>query len=473
MNRSLEIPNLVVTGEEDEGPFRVVHVRSIEPVAKVCNLGCRTTFNGWKTRDINDVPHYGKPTILQFHGRRFACPDCDRGEGLKKGNGGIYERIAFVAEGTWITKRCVEWMARECVRRTFAEVARSVGLDPQTASSAFKAYADEVARERRPIIPRVLGIDEIWLKDDYRAVLGDVENRLTLDMLLDRRETLERRLNELSEHREIDVVVTDRHEPYLGMMRRCLKGRLHVADHWHVVKYANDALDVVRVAVSKKMPNRRRAADLRMAKGLFHTRWHDLTLEQKHDLGDWFNEAKVLSDAYWAKEAFFDIYRCDTPAEAERAYYNWFRYLSAPIGPTFANICKVEPRWLPRVLAYFEEPYTTGFIESLNRFIADQDRDGRGYSFDMMRAKFLLREPLVDLTFRPKVHTGPMPRKNKDPEAKRQRMFQDAIVSSFIDPRGWRSTSLDLILALAKPLPNPPWMPRPHRKFDPAPTFLS
>lgn len=311
MNRSLEIPNLEVIKEEDEGPFRVVHVRSIDPVAKVCNLGCRTTFNGWKTRDINDVPHYGRPTILRFHGRRFACTDCDRGEGKEKGNSGIYERTSFTPKGFWITNRCLDWIAQECVRRQFSEVARAIGVDPQTASKAFKVRSDEVAAQRKVVIPRVLGIDEIWVDKQYRAVAGDVENLRTLDMLFDRDAALKMWLNELSDHRQVEVIVTDRHDPYRSMIRERMRGRLHVTDRWHVVKYANDALDVIRSSIAKHHPNRRLGAALRMAKRLFHLRWHDAKHDDQMALLGWFSAIPILREAYWAKERYFEIWVCD------------------------------------------------------------------------------------------------------------------------------------------------------------------
>ncbi|WP_286963821.1 transposase [Methylobacterium sp.] len=414
MNRSLEIPNLIVTKEEEEGGFKIVHVRSIEPVAEACNLGCKLWKNGTKTRDINDVPHYCKqPTILRFHEQRFGCADCADADGVIVGSDAVYEHVTFVQEGTWMTHRCIDYMASECVRTPFAEIARKVGVDRKTAAKAFSLRSDEIVAARKGVVPRVLGIDEIQVKKEMRAVLGDVENKAVYDMLPDRDEALERHLYELSDCRQLEVLVTDRYDPYRGMIKRRLKGRLHVTDVWHVVRHANFAIDEVRIRISKSLSNRRMGVALRNSKKLFHLRWHDATVEERASLVQWFKLFPVLAEAYWTKERYFELYLCQSTAEAEAYYKHWLSRLPGSVSDSFERHCAIPRRWMPMLIAYFEEPYTTGYIESVNRFIADQDRDGRGYSFDVMRAKFLLREPLADLTFRPKTHLSPPSRKRR------------------------------------------------------------
>lgn len=402
MNRSLKIPNLEVFDETEEGKFDVVHVRSITPAARVCNLGCDPGLNGWREpRDINDVPHYWtRPTILRFYERRFRCPDCDRGEGKPKGNNGIYEHITFVQEGTWMTKRLIDGMAKKCVRAPFQEIAREVGVDRKTAAKAFGLRANDLVAARKAQVPRVLGIDEIKVEGAMRAVLGDVENKIVYDMLEDRTEKLEWHLIELSEHRNLDVLVTDRHDPYRLMIRRRMRGRLHVCDVWHIVRHANDALDEIRISVSKKLPNRRMGVALRNSKKLFHLRWHDASPLERSDLVDWFKLFPILADAYWTKERYCDLYLCASPAEAEAYYKDWLATLPPSVALAYKTKCAIPRRWMPMVLAYFEEPYTTGYVESVNRFLDDLQRDGRGYSFEVIRAKLMLAEKLERRTFR-------------------------------------------------------------------------
>ena len=65
------------------------------------------------------------------------------------------------------------YIAKQSMRRNFAEVSRDCFVDPKTASKAFNTYVGEKIKGLKRETPRVLGIDEKWLKDEFRAVLGE------------------------------------------------------------------------------------------------------------------------------------------------------------------------------------------------------------------------------------------------------------------------------------------------------------
>lgn len=301
-----------------------------------------------------------------------------------------------------MTKRLMVYIAKQSMRRNFAEVSRDCFVDPKTASKAFNTYVGEKIKGLKRETPRVLGIDEKWLKKEYRAVLGNVENLTVLDMLPNRAEALEQYLIDIPNKHKVEVVVTDSYDNYRLMIKEHMPGRLHVTDRYHVVAKASIALDQIRASIAKRLTDRRMGADLRMAKKLFHTRWSLAKEEEREEINKWAHEVPVVGDAYWAKERYCDLYRCSSPAEAEAYYHDWRRTLPQSVRQVFLQKCRIQPRWMPMVLAYFEEPYTTGYIESLNRFLDDLQRDGRGYSFEVMRAKLMLAEKLEKKTFRGK-----------------------------------------------------------------------
>ena len=57
--------------------------------------------------------------------------------------------------------------------------------------------------------------------------------------------------------------------------------------------------------------------------------------------------------------------------------------------PTFTEMNGTIHSWKKEIFNYFDHPYTNAVVESLNRNIKDKNRDGRGYSFDVLRAKML------------------------------------------------------------------------------------
>nr|WP_246753250.1 ISL3 family transposase [Methylobacterium organophilum] len=396
----LNLPGVVETDQEEADDHYVVHARSSRPTAKACSLACKLRKNGTKPLDINDVPHHGKATLIRFRRQQFSCPDCLNEVGEKVGNDAISERLAFTEPGFLMTRRLVLWMARQAMRRTFAEIGRDAYVDPKSVAKAFDAYTSvEIAKLKRET-PRVLGIDEKRLRGEFRAVMGNLEALTVLDMLKDRGETLELHLNRLSEDRRLEVVVTDRFDGYRKMIRRRLPGRLHVTDRFHVTRAANEVLDQIRAAVAKRLPDRREGAALRMSRQLFRTRWSQTTDEQKATITDWCQRHPIISDAYWTKERYCDLYLCASPAEAEAYYKDWLATLPPSVALAYKTKCAIPRRWMPMVLAYFEEPYTTGYVESVNRFLDDLQRDGRGYSFEVIRAKLMLAEKLERRTFR-------------------------------------------------------------------------
>lgn len=54
-------------------------------------------------------------------------------------------------------------------------------------------------------------------------------------------------------------------------------------------------------------------------------------------------------------------------------------------------------RWHREIFTYFEFPATNAFVENRNGLIKMANRAGRGYTFDVIRAKALLMKPLAKM----------------------------------------------------------------------------
>jgi transposase len=254
----LNLPNVQTTAVEELSDSYIVEAQAIGPVAATCRLSCPVKKNGTKVREINDTPIHGKGVLIRYRSQRFMCSEC--------GNAGLYERLPFVQDGFWMTGRLLVHMGKQSMRRTFAEVARECHVDRKTASNAFNAYVGtQIARLNRKT-PRVLGIDEKMLLGAYRAVLGNIEARTVLDMLPDREGSLERYLIDLPNRQDVEVICTDRYDAYRLMIAKQMPGRLHVTDRFHIVAKASETLDRIRASVAKSLPDRRRGANLRMAR---------------------------------------------------------------------------------------------------------------------------------------------------------------------------------------------------------------
>ena len=58
----------------------------------------------------------------------------------------------------------------------------------------------------------------------------------------------------------------------------------------------------------------------------------------------------------------------------------------------FEGFLSIVKNWRPEILAYFDRPATNGYTEGVNAAIRQIDRQGRGYSFDVLRARLLYKE---------------------------------------------------------------------------------
>lgn len=76
--------------------------------------------------------------------------------------------------------------------------------------------------------------------------------------------------------------------------------------------------------------------------------------------------------------------------EAERRYVVWQATIPDAYRKLFRPVTTAMTTWGGAGLAHFDHPYTSAYIEGLNRLIGDLQRAGRGYSFDVLRAKAMM-----------------------------------------------------------------------------------
>lgn len=58
----------------------------------------------------------------------------------------------------------------------------------------------------------------------------------------------------------------------------------------------------------------------------------------------------------------------------------------------FKEITTALKSWTPEILAYFTHPYTNAYTEALNGVTKVINRQGRGYTFEVLRARVLFKD---------------------------------------------------------------------------------
>ncbi len=116
-------------------------------------------------------------------------------------------------------------------------------------------------------------------------------------------------------------------------------------------------------------------------------RQHDLTDEEKWKLELWSTNFATLGIAHELKEAFYGIYDAKDKHEARRLYWDWLLSIPAELQPHFKDLTTALKNWEEEIFAYFDYGLTNAFTESMNSLVRKVQNEGRGYSFEALRAK--------------------------------------------------------------------------------------
>lgn len=399
MNASFDFLNLSGIRTTSHGRTEVgivVEAETIDPKFEtLCCLDQQLAPDGARAnrRVINDTPHGGDRVVIMMKVKRAKCKAC--------GKKGMIEALPGVHPNRLMTQRLFDHLAHQALIRTNTRIGEAVGVTEGTVRSILKEYVDERLRDRHIETPRVIGLDEKMLRGEYRCVVCNLEESTVIDLLENRDHALTAFLAALPDKHRVEVVVADMYGSFHRAQKRFFPNALHVYDHFHVVQRANNAMDKVRAAVANTLAGWDRK-NLAQSKKLFLQRHEAMSEGGRYKIKEWSERFPILGDAYWAKERYFEMYEyCHTPAEAEWYYKNWEKTLPIEVRLIFMKMCSIKAGQQARaVFAFFDEPYTTGYIEGVNRQLDDIQRAGRGYSWEIIRGKLLLSPKLTKQTFR-------------------------------------------------------------------------
>lgn len=380
MRDILDIDGWTLTDKRTEGSVETFSAEYLhEPRACTKCGGMSLYRHGTKLTTYADAPIRGFAAKLEATVRRYRCRDCM--ETFLQPLGGVLDERRM-------TERCAEFIAKAALKHTFVHVAREVGVDEKTVRAVAAERMAELATQHRPRLPRVLGIDETKIAGELRLVLTDVEGRRLLDMLPARdKDTLATWLGHFKDRSAVQVVTIDMWRPYHRLARELLPQAVVVVDKFHILRMAGEAMDDVRIRLARSKGDEVRRAWMR-SKVQLNKRPRNLTEKQRFNLGMWLDNEPEIAAAYQAKEAFYGIF--DLPkAEAIQAFDGFAAYVAPSVKPEFKKLLTAMRNWREEILAVFDHPYTNAYTESLNSLTKHIVKSGRGYSFDVLRARIL------------------------------------------------------------------------------------
>jgi transposase len=335
--------------------------------------------HGWydrRYRRIRDLACGDLRIYLDVEVRRMACRAC----GAVK-----QERLAFLADTPFYTKRFAFYVGRRCRASPIRDVAKELRLDWTTVKTLEQQYMREQLRRAGTPGPRVLGLDEVSIKkgQTYRIIVSDlVRHRPIWFGGTDRSEaSLDQFYTWLGPRKtaRIRLVVMDMWKPFRLATARHASQASILFDKFHVLRHLGDALDQVRKSEYARVSGRQR----RFIKGQKYTllaHRENLTLSGRQALTTLLRANRRLHIAYLLKESFGQLWDYRREAWARRFFETWRVALRWQRLRPYEKFAAMVDRHWDGLAAYChpENKVALGFVEGLNNKIRVLQRRAYG-----------------------------------------------------------------------------------------------
>lgn len=379
----LHLEHLHAKAVHDEGDhYRIEAHGDVEPTScPTCDGPLHR--HGTQRQSFMDTPMHGKRVMLDIARRRYRCPACGKT---------LFDPLPDMDGKRFMTSRLVRHVEQQCLTRTFAALSRDIGVDNKTIRLIFDDYAARLKSTVRFETPRMLGIDELMIIGQYRPIITNVEKLSLFDMLptCNKADLLDY-FKTLPDKHKVEIVTMDMWSVYRQVAQEQFPGRMIVADRFHVVRMASDALERVRKAIRKTLPDKTRLK-LKDDRKLLLLRAQDLDAAGQQKVSQWTEQFPLLGDAYKLKEMFHGLYEHQDKQTALRAAEAWAHSIPPELEPYFKEARGTLLRWKEEIFRYYDVPITNAYTESINNIAKEMNRMGRGYSLDVIRARLLYND---------------------------------------------------------------------------------
>jgi transposase len=387
MTDILQLPGWTVSSTTDDGKRLVIAAQYAKQPdsCPLCGLVGALYRHGPRSLTILDSPVRGRPSCIEAKVQRYKCRDC---------SGTFLQPLEGIDAERRMTERCLAYIEQQCLRDTFQRVSEHLGCDEKTVRNVAGDLIEAMSVEYKPYLPEWIGLDETHLNKIFRGIITDIGNGRPIDLLPGRdKPQLIRWFSQFPDRSHVKGLAIDMWAPYRDVAGLMFKDLPVVIDRFHVVKKANESIERTRIRLGKDQKAAVRKGWMR-SKALLRLRNKDLSVKQRFNLDMWLANEPEVAEAYKLKERLFDIYTLPKDA-AIRDFDSFAGDVPDSLKADFKDLLSAMKNWRKEILNYFDFPITNAYTEGVNGVAKVMNRMGRGYSFEVIRARLLFnnREP--------------------------------------------------------------------------------
>ena len=304
--------------------------------------------------------------FLELEIRRVDCDTC----------GVRCERLSWLADFPFYTKRFAYYVGRRCREATISAVANELHLDWKTVKELDKQYMGEQLRRAGRPGPKVIGVDELSIRKGhtYRIVVSDLLRRRPIWFGgQDRSEaSMDQFYLWLGPKKcvQIRLAVMDMWKPFRTATARHAPEAAILFDKFHIMRHLGEALDRVRKQEYARMTGFKRHFIKGQKYALLSHR-ENLDLDGRRALKELLRLNRRLHVAYLLKESFGQLWDYQREGWARRFFENWKAALKWQRLKPYEKFARMIDAHWDGIAAFCrpENKVSLGFVEGLNNKI--------------------------------------------------------------------------------------------------------
>ena len=310
---------------------------------------------------------------------RLSCKDCGT---IKQ------PRLGFADPKKHYTRSLMRFVIDLCRIMSIQDAAELTGLSWDTVKDIHKAYLRRKYKSFNLKKVRHIAIDEVYLgkKRKYITLVLDLRTGRVIHIGKGKgKDALKGFWRRLKRSKaKIQAVATDMASGYIAAVLTHLPDADLVLDHFHLVKWFNDKLSLLRRQLYHQASNMEKA----VLKG---SRWlllkapdnlkahQDYKKDERIRLQAALELNQPLAIAYYMKERLRLLFQCIDADRANTELIAWIREADSSGIRILKDAAKKLLMWKPFILNWHNHRISTGKLEAINCKIGTLQRNAYGY----------------------------------------------------------------------------------------------